>query len=397
MSTILTTHTGSLLRPPELQPFLRAVERGESYDVAEFHRVLRRATKAVVRRQAEAGIDVVNDGEYGKISWITYFYDRVGGIETRLHAYDGRAVLDLVPDTVDREKYGEEAVYQEVWRFADFWTEDYSISGEGTKWVCTGPIVYDPSENEAQLAILREAVDAVHVTDAFVTAVSPASMYWIDNEHYPTEREFVFAVADALREEYRAIVDAGFVLQVDDAVMWHKLATIKMLGGDFDVYRDWADLRVEAINHALDGIPADRVRYHICSSSGHGPHTVDPGVDEVLEFVLRVNAGAYLVEQANVRHEHEWAVWNDAPLPDDKVLVPGVVTHHTQVVEHPLLVAQRLERMAAVLGPERVMAGTDCGFAQAATTRRVPEWTQWAKLRALSEGAALASQALVRG
>jgi 5-methyltetrahydropteroyltriglutamate--homocysteine methyltransferase len=394
MSRILTTHTGSLIRPDELRPFLWAAERGEVYDAGEFHRVLRGAVADVVRRQAEAGVDIVNDGEYGKISWITYLYDRVGGIETRLVPFEGRGALDLVPPSVDREKYGEEAVFQEAWRFADFWTEDYAAGGEGTTWVCTGPIVYDPAENDAQLAILREAVDAVDVADAFVTAVSPASLYWITNEHYPSERDFVFAVADALREEYRAIVDAGFLLQVDDAVMWHKLATIKMLGGGFEDYRRWAELRVEAINRALDGIPEERVRYHICSSSGHGPHTVDPGIDEVLEFVLQVNAGAYLVEQANVRHEHEWAVWNDLPLRDGKVLVPGVVTHHTEVVEHPELVAQRLERMASILGPDRVVAGTDCGFAQAATTRRVPEWTQWAKLRALAEGAALASRAV---
>jgi 5-methyltetrahydropteroyltriglutamate--homocysteine methyltransferase len=397
MSRILTTHTGSLIRPPELRPFLWAVERGEAYDADEFHRILRDAVEDVVRKQAAAGIDVVNDGEFGKISWITYLYDRVSGIETRVAPFDERAVLDLVPESVDRSKYGEDAVYQEAWRFADFWTEDYAAGGEGTSWACTGPIVYDPTENDIQLAILREAVDEVDVTDAFVTAVSPASLYWIANEHYATEREFVFAVADALRQEYRAIVAAGFVLQVDDAVMWHKLATIKMQGGAYDDYRAWAELRVEAINHALEGIPPERVRYHICSSSGHGPHTVDPGVDEVLEFVLNVNAGAFLVEQANVRHEHEWMVWNDVPLPEGKVLVPGVVTHHTEVVEHPELVAQRLERISAVVGADRVMAGTDCGFAQAATTRRVPEWTQWAKLRALAEGAALASRAVAAG
>ncbi len=394
MSRILTTHTGSLLRPAELMPFLLAAERDEPYDVDEFNRVLRGAVKDVVRKQAEAGIDIVNDGEYGRISWLTYLYNRVSGIETRLVPFDGRANLDLVPASVDRVKYGEDAVFQEVWRFADFWVEDYSESGEGTAWACTGPISYDPTENDVQLAILREAVDEVDVTDAFVTAVSPASLYWIANDYYPSDRDFVFAIADALHEEYRAIVEAGFILQIDDPVMWHKLATIKMAGGEFADYREWAALRVEAINRALRGIPAERVRYHICSSSGHGPHTVDPGIDEVLEFVLAVDAGAYLVEQANVRHEHEWTVWNDIPLPSDKVLVPGVVTHHTGVVENPKLVAQRLERMVAILGPDRVMGGTDCGFAQASTTRRVPEWTQWQKLRSLAEGAALASRAV---
>ncbi len=397
MSRILTTHTGSLLRPAELMPFLIAAERDEPYDVDEFYRVLRGAVRDVVRKQAEAGIDIVNDGEYGRISWLTYIYNRVSGIETRLVPFDGRANLDLVPASVDRTKYGEEAVFEEVWRFADFWVEDYSTSGEGTSWACTGPIVYDRTENDRQLEILREAVDAVDVVDAFVTAVSPASLYWISNEHYASERDFVFAIADALHEEYEAIIDAGFILQIDDPVMWHKLATIKMGGGSFEDYRGWAELRVEAINRALAGLPPERVRYHICSSSGHGPHTVDPGIDEVLEFVLGVNAGAYLVEQVNVRHEHEWAVWQDIQLPDDKLLVPGVVTHHTKVVEHPDLIAQRLQRIGAVVGPGRVIAGTDCGFAQASTTRRVPEWTQWAKLRALAEGAALASRALTVG
>jgi 5-methyltetrahydropteroyltriglutamate--homocysteine methyltransferase len=397
MSRILTTHTGSLLRPAELMPFLWAAERDEPYDVDEFNRVLRGAVKGVVKQQADAGIDIVNDGEYGRISWLTYIYNRVSGIETRLKPFDARENLALVPESISREKYGEDAVFQEVWRFADFWVEDYSTSGEGTTWTCTGPITYDPTEHATQLAILREAVDAVDVTDAFVTAVSPASLYWIDNEYYPSDKDFVFAVADALKEEYRQTVEAGFILQIDDPVMWHKLATIKMAGGEFADYREWADVRVEAINRAIGDLPQDRVRYHICSSSGHGPHTVDPGIDEVLEFVLRVNAGAYLVEQANVRHEHEWMVWNDIPLPDDKVLVPGVVTHHTQVVEHPELVADRIERIASIVGPDRVIAGTDCGFAQASTTRRVPEWTQWAKLRALSEGAAMASKALVAG
>ena len=393
MSRILTTHTGSLIRPDELRPFLRAAERGEDYDAAEFHRVLRGAVADVVRRQAEAGVDIVNDGEYGKISWITYLYDRVGGIETRLVPFEGRGVLDLIPPSVDRKKYGEEAVFGEAWRFADFWTEDYAAGGEGTTWVCTGPIVYDPAENDAQLAILREAVDAVDVADAFVTAVSPASLYWIANEHYPSERDFVFAVADALREEYRAIVDAGFVLQVDDAVMWHKLATIKMLGGGSRTTAGGPSPRrghqPRARRHPLRARPLPHLQQQRSRSahrrSGHrrGARVRAP-----------VNAGAYLVEQANVRHEHEWAVWNDLPLPDGKVLVPGVVTHHTEVVEHPELVAQRLERMVSVLGPDRVVAGTDCGFAQAATTRRVPEWTQWAKLRALAEGAALASRAV---
>jgi 5-methyltetrahydropteroyltriglutamate--homocysteine methyltransferase len=191
--------------------------------------------------------------------------------------------------------------------------------------------------------------------------------------------------------EYRRIVDAGFMLQVDDAVLWHKYGTVRLSGGSVEDYRAWADLRVEALNHALAGIAPERVRYHVCTGSGHGPHTIDPSLRDVVEFVLRVNARALLIEQGNARHEHEWHVWEDVALPDDKILVPGVVTHHTQMVEHPELVAQRLVRLADLVGRERVMAGTDCGFAQMATVRRVPEWTQWAKLQSLAEGARLAS------
>jgi 5-methyltetrahydropteroyltriglutamate--homocysteine methyltransferase len=386
MNRILATHVGSLLRPPELVPALDAIQRGQPYDKAAFASSLDVAVADVVRRQAEAGIDIVDDGELSKPGWINYVYDRMTGIEPRNVSLSDAEVEAMLPTSVDREALGgAEGFYTGVW------SDPALPESDGTAWVCTGPISYRGAALADDLARLRAALAGVDVLDAFVPAVAPGSAYWLENEHYATEREFVFAFADALAEEYRQIVDAGFMLQVDDAVLWHKYGTVRLSGGSVDDYRAWADLRVEALNHALAGIPPERVRYHVCSGSGHGPHTIDPSLSDVLEFVLRVNAHALLIEQGNARHEHEWRVWEDVALPADKILVPGVVTHHTSMVEHPELVAQRLVRLAKLVGRERVMAGTDCGFAQMATVRRVPEWTQWAKLQALAEGARLAS------
>ena len=224
--------------------------------------------------------------------------------------------------------------------------------------------------------------------------VAPASAYWLVNEHYAGEEEFMFALADALSEEYRAIVDAGLLVQVDDAVMMHEADTMMSRGQSWEDYRRWADLRVRALNHALEGLPEDRVRYHVCWGSWHGPHAFDPALKDVVDLILAVNAGTYVMEQANARHEHEWRVWEEVPLPEGKKLIPGVVTHHTNVVEHPELVAQRLVRLANVVGKENVLAGTDCGFAQGAFIERVHPEIQWAKLAALAEGARLASREL---
>jgi 5-methyltetrahydropteroyltriglutamate--homocysteine methyltransferase len=374
-----------LLRPPELMSYLRAAERAETYDEAEFDSVLKEAVADVVRRQADVGLDVVDDGELGKVGWIAYLYGRVSGIETRIVATGGEK---FYPEGVDPEaNAGLENLYVD-YRVGD------SSSGEGTGWVCTGPIAYDGTALDRDIVNLKAALSGVDVVDAFIPAVAPGSIYWIQNEHYPSEEEFLYAFAEALKEEYAKIVDAGFLVSVDDAVLWHKHATVRLLGGTVDEYRRWAEPRVEALNYALAGIPEDRVRYHICSGSGHTAHTHDAALADIIDLVLKVNARYYLIEQGNARHEHEWRIWEDVTLPDDKVVVPGVVTHQTEMVEHPELVAQRLVRLAKLVGRERVMAGTDCGFAQESTTRRVPVWTQWAKLEALAEGAELASKQL---
>jgi len=261
-------------------------------------------------------------------------------------------------------------------------------------WFCTGPLEYDATRLEQDIARFKAALDGVEVTDAFLPVVAPASVYWLRNEHYATEKEFVFAVADALHVEYKAIVEAGLMLQVDDAVLMHEYDSILSEGGSVDDYRKWATLRVEALNHALRGIPAEQIRYHVCFGSWHGPHMYDPPLADVIDLILAVNARYYLIEQANPRHEHEWRLWEQVALPEDKVLVPGVVTHHTNIVEHPDLVADRLVRLAEVVGPEHVMAGTDCGFAQTAFLQRVHPEVQWAKLEALAEGARIASKRL---
>jgi 5-methyltetrahydropteroyltriglutamate--homocysteine methyltransferase len=400
MNRILTTHVGSLIRPPELLPFLEAIEAGRDIDESAFEPTLRAAVGDVVKQQVETGIDIVDDGEFGKISWITYFYQRVSGIEERSVPLGGKNTL---PENLDREAFAEYYDGHDIVQAPDVsaghgGTAEHGAgtasSGEGKLWVCTGPISYDATAVRRDIENLKSAAAATGASETFLPVLAPASAYWLENEHYGSEEEFVFALADALHEEYKAIVDAGILLQVDDAVLWHLYGTMLLKGQTAEDYRRWAKIRIEALNHALRGIPEDRVRYHVCCGSWHGAHTFDPSIADVIDLVLEVKARYYLIEQGNARHEHEWEVWKTLELPEDKVLVPGVVTHHTEMVEHPLLVAERLVRLAELVGPERVIGGADCGFAQGTLTQRVPLWTQWAKLRALVEGAEIASNQL---
>jgi 5-methyltetrahydropteroyltriglutamate--homocysteine methyltransferase len=401
MDRILATHTGSLIRPDDLLRFLAARDRGESYDEAEYAAVLRRAVSDVVARQIDVGIDIVDDGEMGKTSWITYLYERVSGLEARLVTLEGASML---PPSRDRQNfpgaYAElDALDEAATRSSNIAPEgssrdDDPDSGEVVQWVCTGPIEYDPDAIARDIANLRAALEGHDDIEGFLPVVAPASAYWLVNEHYASDEEFVYGLADALHEEYKAIVESGFLLQVDDAVLMHEADTMMSRGQSWDDYRKWAQLRVDALNHALRGLPEDRIRYHVCWGSWHGPHAYDPPLRDVVDLVLQVTAGAYAMEQANPRHEHEWRVWEEVSLPEGKTLIPGVVTHHTNVVEHPELVAQRLIRLAGLVGRENVQAGTDCGFAQGAFIKRVHPEIQWAKLAALAEGARIASREL---
>ena len=397
MERILTTHAGSLIRPPELLAFLAAKERGEAIDEEAYANTLKDAVDTTVRRQAEAGVDVINDGEMGKSTWITYLYERVGGLEARNVPLEGTSILPPSRDRLAFPGFYEEhdAEFDKANRASVGAADDDEVeAAEAKVWVCVGPITYDTTALERDIANFKAAAEGLDYTDLFLPVVAPASAYWLQNEHYGSEEEFVFGLADALHEEYKTIVDAGLLLQVDDAVLMHEADSIMSLGGSWEDYRKWAELRVEALNHALRGLPAERIRYHVCWGSWHGPHAFDPPLKDVVDMILSVNANYYLMEQANARHEHEWRVWEDVKLPEGKTLIPGVVTHHTNVVEHPELVAERLTRLAKIVGRENVMGGTDCGFAQGAFVRRVHPEIQWAKLEALAEGARIATREL---
>lgn len=374
---ILTTHVGSLVRPPELIELAAAV-RGKPGEQQKYLDALRRATADVVRDQVEAGIDVVNDGEFGKSSWANYVLDRMTGFEPR-------------PD----KRYEAVWLGRDRFRFREFMKVEFprAISGSPGH-ACVGPIQYSGQDAiRRNIRDLKAALAASDAAEGFLTAVAPASTgYDAENEYYKDEREYVFAVAEALREEYLEIYNSGLVLQVDDAVLANMYDELVQKGEK--TYYDWAELRVEALNHALRGIPENRVRYHICFGSWHMPHVADAPLEAIVGLMLKVRAGAYSIEAANVRHEHEWRVWEKVKLPDGKILIPGIVTHHTTTVEHPRLVANRIVQFANVLGRENVIAGTDCGFAQQEGIQRVHPQVMWAKLESLAEGARIASQEL---
>ena len=374
---ILTTHVGSLIRPAELVDLGKAA-RANAQGERRYRDALTRATEDVVRRQVDAGIDIVNDGEYGKSSWSNYILERLTGFEAR-----------------------PEPLFEAVWlgrdriRFREYMKEHYprgTVAAPGH--VCAGPITYCGHDDiRRNIADLRAGLAAAGVSEGFMTAVAPASTgYEAVNEYYQADRDYVFAIAEALREEYLEIVNAGLLLQVDDAVLANMYDELTQQSPA--KYREWAGLRIDALNHALRGIPEEKVRYHICFGSWHVPHMADAALGDIVDLMLRVNAGAYSIEAANARHEHEWRVWQTVQLPPGRILIPGVVTHHTSTVEHPRLVADRIVRFAGLVGRENVIAGTDCGFAQIEGLQRVHPQVMWAKLEALAEGARIASREL---
>jgi 5-methyltetrahydropteroyltriglutamate--homocysteine methyltransferase len=379
---ILTTHVGSLIRPPALQEFLRAKQAGKPYDKSAYDACLKDSVAEVVHKQAEVGIDVVSDGEFGKsISWSQYVLERLSGFERRPIKPGGN------PFTrgVDRE------------HFAEFYAELDAREGVATtvEAVCVGPISYTgQAELARDIANFKAALKDVDVTEAFLPVAAPASVIPDRrNEYYKSEEELIRAIGAAMRAEYRMIIDAGFVLQLDDAraaVTFDRMVP----PGSFADYRKWLALQVDVLNEAIAGLPADRIRYHVCWGSWPGPHTTDVPLKDIVDLILGMKVGAYVIEGANPRHEHEWHVWESAKLPPGRVLIPGVISHATNVVEHPELVAERIVRLARLVGRENVLAGTDCGFAQGPFHRRVHPSIMWAKLDALVKGAKLASAAL---
>jgi 5-methyltetrahydropteroyltriglutamate--homocysteine methyltransferase len=370
---ILTTHVGSL-------PYLPGVSHETFDDDAK----LRDATRDVVKRQREIGIDIVNEGEYTKGGdWLSFIETRFGGFS---EGERPAGELPLVMRGKDREDFAEFYDYA-TQQGTLFFTPGEQIRTRRPYWVCTGPVTYTgQNELKREIALMQEMAEGEEV---FLTSTAPASLeVYRRNDYYKTEEEYLYAFADALREEYAAIADSGVILQIDDAwlpALWDRIG-IQM---GMDAFRKYCEQRTEALNHAIRGIPEDRIRYHLCWGSWHGPHAYDLELKSIVDIMLKVTAQAYLIEGANVRHEHEWEVWKDVKLPDGKILMPGVITHSTDLIEHPVLVAQRIERYASVVGRENVIAGADCGFGG----RSHPQ-IAWAKLQALVNGATLASKGL---
>ena len=379
---ILTTHVGSLARPRNVLELLFAKERLEEYDADLFESSVSDAVSDIVERQADTGIDIVCDGEQSKSSFLTYIAERLKGFSPS-------------------EKQGEDLWVEsrETIAFPEFY-DAHRKAREGlvarpVKLVCTAPVSYDGhAVLQRDIANLKAAAEANGVEEAFMTAVSPSDVEGQQpNEFYDSDEAYLFAIAEAMHEEYQAIVDAGLILQIDDP----RLLTYYISRPDLTVAdcRQWAELRVEALNHALKGLPEDRVRFHTCYGINIGPRVHEMNLSDIVDVMLKVNAGAYLFEAGNPRHEHEWQVWENVKVPEGKSLIPGVISHSTPLVEHPELIAQRLSRFADVCGKENIMAGSDCGFASfAATEQEIHPSIVWAKFENLAQGARLASQKL---
>ena len=395
---ILTSQAGSLPRPDDLIEANRAREAGETTDERAFQAKLQKAVMDVVRRQKDIGIDVPGDGEFGKSmghkvnyrAWWSYSFNRLGGLDLAgpgmneippKRSRPGEVVLTSNADRRDRTKFL--AVYTDP--------EGSVYTGPPmASWpVCVGPLVYKGQEAiQADIAHFKAALKTCGMGEGFMTSVAPGSASQLANVYYKTDEEFIFACADAMREEYKAIVDAGLILQLDDPAIAENWDMINPEPTVED-YKKFTMVRVEALNHAIKGLPEDRIRFHLCWGSWHGPHTTDIPMRDIVDVMLAVKCQAYSFEAGNVRHEHEWTVWQDVKLPDGKLILPGVVSHATNVVEHPELVAQRILRFANIVGRERVIASTDCGLGG-----RVHPVIAWAKLEALAQGAALASRQL---
>ncbi|HEX5141580.1 MAG TPA: cobalamin-independent methionine synthase II family protein [Dehalococcoidia bacterium] len=380
---ILTTHAGRLNGPAELTQATQAIQRGQSTDIEAVMPLIRQSMAGVIKQQDETGIDIISDGELGKIGFgLTYYGKRLTGLGTR-PVREGEAAT-MSGMTNERKE------------FADFYAS-LNFGGGGAnaqtqRVICNGPISYIGQEEvKRDIELFKSSLEAsgVKPEETFMCVLAPGWLeHFFYNEYYKDDEAYLFALADAMREEYKAVVDAGFILQLDDPGLPDTYDMI-IPHPSIEDYRKFAEVRIAAMNRGLQGIPADRVRYHICWGSWHGPHVYDIELKHVVDLMLEVDAEAYSVEAANPRHEHEWKVWRDTKLPAGKILIPGVVSHASNVVEHPELVADRIIQYAELVGKENVIAGTDCGMGN-----RVHPQIGWAKFKALSEGAAMASKQL---
>jgi 5-methyltetrahydropteroyltriglutamate--homocysteine methyltransferase len=374
---ILTTHVGSLPRPDDLLAMMIKREDGGAVDPAVFSARANRAVEEVVNKQTDLGIDIINDGEQGKISFVTYVNERLSGIVA------GEPRGNLWKNTREGQAFPE--FYAEVEAHAS------GAPGRARQMICVDRLRYSGKQQlDEQLRVFRAAVDRAGVKEAFVPSISPSNVErWQRNEYYKSTDEYLEAIAEALREEYETIVAAGFLLQVDDPAMATRYT---MTTDSLEDTRRWANVLVDVLNHALRNIPEDKIRFHTCYSINMGPRATDMELKDLVDIMLRVRAGAFSFEFGNPRHEHEWSVWQNIKLPAGKILIPGVISHTTVLIEHPELVAERIVRFANIVGPENVIAGADCGFASFAASHEMHPSIVWAKLAALVEGARIASK-----
>ena len=371
---ILTTHAGSLARPADLLEMMRAKEEGRPCDAGAFTERVHTAVSEVVGKQIDSGVDIVSDGEQGKPGFANYVGDRLAGIVTREGA--------------------RPRVRRDQEEFPEFEPPEAGTINT-RRLACTGPIVWkDKAAVQVDINNFREALKGVRHTEAFIPAVSPGTLAQnVINDHYDDESSFLFAVADVMKEEYQAIVEAGFLLQIDSPDLAMGL-NVQYPDKTLEEYREIIGVRVEALNHALAGISRDQVRHHVCWGNSESPHHRDVELKGIIDVLLKVNAEAIYVEGANSRHGHEWKVFRDVELPDDMLVIAGVIDTKTNIIEHPELVADRIENYASVVGRENIIAGTDCGFGTGADRTRVAPSVSWAKLKSMAEGARIATERL---
>ena len=374
---ILVTHVGSLARPADLMEMLVARNEGKNYDSDALAKRTRSAVADVVQKQIECGVDIVNDGELGKSNFSRYTRERLSGFVERA------AGADFKPTSI----FG-----RDMTEFTEYFNRGgrTSIGHHARVFYCVEPLKYvGQSEVQADIENLKAALQGKTIAEAFLPAIAPGTLeHWMKNEYYPTNEAYLFAIADAMHEEYKAIVDAGFILQIDDpdlADAWQMFPQMSLAE-----YRKYQEMRIAALNQGLKGLPEDRVRFHMCWGSYHGPHKYDIALKDIADIILKVRAAAYSIEASNPCHEHEWRVWEQVKLPAGKILIPGVIGHYSDFIEHPQAIADRLTRYAKIVGRENVIAGTDCGIGSRVGHPQVG----WAKFQAMAEGARIASEEL---